>query len=232
MKVAFIGGTSIAHSRLFLDWEQGTVDTEHGAATFRRRGDHVVLNRHGPGVRLPPHAINHRANVQAIADLGFDDVLAIHSVGSLKPELPPGTIVSCGDYVGLAAGTATFFDRELRGTMPGIANNLIPTIRKGLEPEFEIHTGVVYVQARGPRFETPSEIRILRGWGDVVGMTLAHEADLCAERNLSYNSLAVVDNFANGIGDAPLSWELFSEQVKHHQARVDGMLMRILKLLG
>ena len=37
------------------------------------------------------------------------------------------------------------------------------------------------MQLRGPRFETKAEIRIVQQWGDVIGMTAAHEADLCVE---------------------------------------------------
>ena len=140
---------------------------------------------------LPPHAINHRANIRALADLGYQDVVSLNSVGSLRPDLPPGTLVSCIDYVGLQQGPATFFDTELKGGAPGIANNLIPLLIGKLAPEFEIKPGKVYVQMRGPRFETKAEIRIIKEWGDVVGMTAAHEADLCVEAGLRYNSLAL-----------------------------------------
>ena len=62
-----------------------------GALAYRARGDHVIVNRHGDGFPLPPHAINYRANLRALADLGFTDLVSLNSVGSLKPELPPGT---------------------------------------------------------------------------------------------------------------------------------------------
>lgn len=53
-----------------------------------------------------------------LADLGFKDVVSLNSVGSLKKDLPPGTFVSCSDYVGLQQGPATFFDAELKGGAP------------------------------------------------------------------------------------------------------------------
>jgi 5'-methylthioadenosine phosphorylase len=120
--------------------------------------------------------------------------VSLNSVGSLKPELKPGTLVSCSDYVGLLTGPATFFDTELRGGAPGIANNLIPLLAEKLAPEFALQTGKIYVQTRGPRFETKAEIAIIRHWGDVVGMTAGQEADLATELGLSYNSIAMVDN--------------------------------------
>jgi 5'-methylthioadenosine phosphorylase len=231
MKVAFISGTSIVNSTLFSAWQVGTIETPHGAVTYKTRGEHALINRHGYGAPLPPHAINYRANIAALAALGFRDVVSLNSVGSLKKELPPGTFVSCSDYVGLQQGPATFFDTELKGGAPGIANNLIPRLVAELAPEFMIQTGKVYVQMRGPRFETKAEIRIVQAWGDVIGMTAAHEADLCTEAGLRYNSLALVDNFANGLEGTEIDFVKFKDLVKDNQARVNRLFERMLEIL-
>jgi 5'-methylthioadenosine phosphorylase len=232
MRIAFISGTSIVNSPLFSAWEMRSVETKHGIVTYKTCGDQVLLNRHGFGAPLPPHAINYRANLRAIADLGFTDVVSLNSVGSLKEDLPPGSLVSCADYVALQQGPATYFDDELKGGAPGIANNLIPLLVEKLEPEFRIETGKVYVQMRGPRFETKAEIRIIKDWGDVVGMTLAHEADLCTELGLRYNSLAIVDNHANGLGGTEIDFAKFKDLVKDNQAKVNRLFARLLEILG
>jgi 5'-methylthioadenosine phosphorylase len=232
MKVAFISGTSIMRSTLFSTWEERTQATAYGEVRYRTRGEHVLINRHGYGVPLPPHAINYRANIRALADLGFTDIVSLNSVGSLKADLPPGSLVSCSDYVCLQQGPQTFFDGELKGGAPGIANNLLPLLIERLGPEFTIHPGKVYVQMRGPRFETRAEIRILQTWGDVVGMTAAHEADLCTELGLNYNSLAIVDNYANGLEGVRIDFALFHELVKANQEKVNRLFARLLALLG
>jgi 5'-methylthioadenosine phosphorylase len=232
VKVAFISGTSIVNSTLFSSWEVRTVETKHGVVTYKRHGDHVLINRHGYGFPLPPHSINYRANLAALAELGCEDIVSLNSVGSLKPELPPGTFVSCSDYVALQQGPATYFDTELKGGAPVIANNLIPRIIAGVSPEFTIHPGKVYVQMRGPRFETKAEVRIIRAWGDVVGMTAAHEADLCVELGLRYNSLALIDNYANGLEGTEIDFARFKELVRDNQARVNRLFVRLLEILG
>lgn len=231
MKVAFISGTSIVRSALFSGWEERSINTIHGTVTYKARGDQVLINRHGYGAPLPPHRINYRANIRALADLGFEDVVSLNSVGSLKAGLPPGSLVSCSDYVGLQQGPQTFFDDELKGGAPGIANNLIPFLVEALKPEFEIHPGKVYVQMRGPRFETKAEIRIVQAWGDVIGMTAAHEADLCSEIGLRYNSLAIVDNYANGLEGTEIDFAKFKDLVKDNQAKVNALFSRMLTLL-
>jgi 5'-methylthioadenosine phosphorylase len=232
MKVAFLSGTSIVNSTLFAAWEVRTIETRYGPVTCKQRGDFVLINRHGYGLPVPPHSINYRANIRALADLGYQDVLSVNSVGSLKPELPPGTLVSCSDYVGLQQGPVTFFDTELKGGAPGIANNLIPLLVEKLAPEFKIHPGKVYVQMRGPRFETKAEIRIVKEWGDVVGMTAAHEADLCGEIGLRYNSLAIIDNYANGLMATEIDFAKFKELVKANQEKVNRLFTRLLELLA
>jgi len=232
MKVAFISGTSIVNSTLFSSWEVKSVETKYGEVRYKQRGDHALINRHGYGFPLPPHAINYRANIAALAGLGFQDVVSLNSVGSLKKELPPGTFVSCSDYVGLQQGPATFFDTELKGGAPVIANNLMPRILAELAPEFVIHPDKVYVQMRGPRFETKAEIRIVQHWGDVIGMTAAHEADLCTELGLRYNSLALIDNYANGLEGTEIDFAKFKDLVKDNQARVNRLFVRLLEILG
>jgi 5'-methylthioadenosine phosphorylase len=232
MKVAFISGTSIVNSTLFSSWEVKTVETKYGAVTYKQRGDFVLINRHGYAFPLPPHSINYRANISALAGLGFTDVVSLNSVGSLKKDLPPGTFVSCSDYVCFQQGPMTFFDNELRGGAPGIANNLIPKLTAGLAPEFKIEVGKVYVQMRGPRFETKAEIRVVKEWGDVIGMTAAHEADLCVEVGLRYNSLALIDNYANGLEGTEIDFAKFKELVKDNQTRVNRLFQRMLEILA
>lgn len=231
MKVAFVSGTSILNSDLFAAWETRRAETRYGEVVYRALGDHIVINRHGPGTPKPPHAINHRANFRAIADLGFEEVVAVNSVGSLKLNLPPGSLVVCSDYVCLQQGPQTYFDDELKGGAPGIANDLVPKIVGAVASEFSILGGKVYVQMQGPRFETKAEIAVIRQWGDVVGMTAAHEADLCTELGLRYNLFAMVDNYANGLEGASIDFVKFKELVKENQARTNRFFARLLEVL-
>lgn len=230
MKVAFLSGTSLAGSELFSAWPERTVETPFGPVVGRTRGDFISINRHGPGAPLPPHRLNHRANIRAVADLGFTDIVAINSVGSLRPGLPPGTLVACDDYVCLQRGPATFFDDELQGGAPGIENNLVPLLAARLAPEFTLQTGKIYVQMRGPRFETKAEIEVIKHWGDVVGMTAAHEADLCRELGLHYNLLAMVDNYAHGIEGAGIDFVKFRGLVQANRQKLDRLFTRLLEI--
>ena len=74
---------------------------DHGAA---------IVQRHGaPGQPyVLPHRIDHAANLRALAEQGCDRVLGIGSVGSLKREIPVGTVLCPDDFIALHLGVACF----------------------------------------------------------------------------------------------------------------------------
>ena len=74
---------------------------EHGAA---------FVQRHGEGAYALPHEIDHAANLRPLAEQGCDRVLAIGSVGSLRADLPVGSLVCPDDFIALHSGISTFND--------------------------------------------------------------------------------------------------------------------------
>lgn len=59
----------------------------------------VFLPRHGRGHRLPPGAINARANIDALKRAGCTDILSISAVGSLREDLAPGMFAVVDQYI-------------------------------------------------------------------------------------------------------------------------------------
>ena len=151
--------------------------TEHGAAVVQRHGsveDYVL-----------PHLIDHAANLRPLVEQGCDRVLAIASVGSLRTDLPVGSFVCPDDFVALHVGLSIFTDTRAH-TAPGFAGRwrgevLAAWGEGGTEPPVD---GGVYWQTIGPRFETPSEIRLLAQHADLVGMTIAAECVIAGELGL------------------------------------------------
>lgn len=179
---------------------------EQIAAAATERGAAIVQRHGGDGPYVLPHLIDHEANLRPLAEQGVDRVLAISSVGSLQPErLPVGSLVCPDDFIALhldrsiyadaRAYSAPGFDPELR------AEALEAWLASGQEPV----DGGVYWQVIGPRFETPAEIRLMAAHADVVGMTIGSECVIAGELGLSYAALCMVDNLANGLGEAKLS---------------------------
>lgn len=229
MKVSIISGTSITRSRVFEAWGIKRVVTPYGPVEYKQDRGIVVVNRHGFTDPRPPHNSNYRGYVYALKLLGIDTVIALSSVGSLSEGLPPGTLVSCSDYVSFAP--VTFLDDVPSGFAPSIDNRLLDNLKE-ISPH-PIESGKIYAQTRGPRFETRAEVQILKKWGcDVVGMTFANESDLLLESQISVTSLCMVDNFANGIGEQGLSMASFQESVLINQQIIDEVLSATVTRFG
>ena len=52
----------------------------------------AFLARHGYGHTIPPHKVNYRANMWALHEQQVKYVVAVASVGGIRPDLTPGTI--------------------------------------------------------------------------------------------------------------------------------------------
>jgi purine nucleoside phosphorylase len=92
--------------------------------------------------------------------------------------------------------------------------------------------GGVYWQARGPRFETPAEIRLMAAHAHVVGMTIASECVVAGELGFAYAALCVVDNVANGLGAAEVSTEGMEADRIANAERLREGLAAVLPRLG
>lgn len=230
--VGIIGGTNLIHSKLFDDYQQQTVETDHGPVeAFQSPGNDVlIIPRHGHSSRKPPHQVNHHGNIAALQLMGVRHVIGITSVGSLSNEIPPGSFLVPDDYMQIT-GIPTFFHDDTIHITPILSNELRELIlRTGRTHGFSIIDGGVYIQTTGPRFETRAEVRFFSGFGEVVGMNMASEATLAQELDMEYANLSVVDNYAHGLS-GELSYESFMDQVTKHQESMDALLRNIISEL-
>jgi 5'-methylthioadenosine phosphorylase len=166
------------------------------------------LQRHRTGRYLLPHRIDHLANMRSLAKAGCERVLGIGSVGGLHAELGPGTLVCPDDFVALGSGAAAFDDERAHSLPrfePAWRRRIVDAWRERVGSP--IADGGVYWQTRGPRLETPAEIRMIAPHAQVVGMTIASECVAAAGVGLAYAAICVVDNLANGVGERELTME-------------------------
>ena len=152
-----------------------------------------------------PTQIDHAANLRPLARAGLRPgagdrlgrLAAAPSCRSAACSAPTTSSPSTSAYSIFAdarAHSAPGFDPRWRGEV------IAAWSAGGQAPR----DGGVYWQTRGPRFETPAEIRLIAAHADVVGMTIASECIVAGELGLDYAALCVVDNLANGIGEGEL----------------------------
>ncbi len=192
----------------------------------------LFLPRHGVGHRLPPHRVNYRANIDALKQLGATQVVGVAAVGGIRADLGPAEIALPHDIIDYTWGRehsycdaegdevlhiefAPPYDEALRAALlaaaPGITDRAV--------------LGVT----QGPRLESAAEVEKLRRDGcDLVGMTTMPEAALAREAGLAYATLAVVVNWAAGIGSGAIHAEI-EQSIAAGMGRVSELLTHWLQ---
>ena len=196
------------------DVEDLQVDTPFGKPSAAIRVGEVegrkvaFLPRHGDRHELPPHAINYRANVWAMREIGVRRIVGPSACGALQPELAPGTFVVVDQFVDRTRGRAdTFYDdRVVHASAadpycPGLRQVLVQAAR---ELEIPVVDGGTTVVIQGPRFSTRAESRwfTAAGW-TVVNMTQYPEAWLARELELCYANVSLVTDYDVGLEGMP-----------------------------
>ena len=228
-KTGIIAGTAFGRIGLSGQATPVEVPTRFGKVTLLESEGIVFLPRHGIEDSTPPHRINHRAHLSAFKDLEVLRIVGVNSVGSLKPEIPPKTILVPHDYINLW-GIQTLFNDEIRHITPGLDEDLRRLIlRVAKKRKIEIASQGVYIQTTGPRLETRAEIQLLRQFGDVVGMTMANEATLSRELSIPYVSICSVDNYCHGISDTPLAAEEILRNARTNMEKVKSLVLAIVE---
>lgn len=207
VEIGVIGGSGFYE---FLDDARAaTVDTPFGPPSEppvvgEVSGRRVAfIPRHGAGHRLQPHRVNYRANVWALRVLGVRQVLGPCAVGSLRPELTPGTTVVPDQLVDRTWGRShTVYDEPGKVVHVSMADPYCPRGRATVVAagNGDVVDGGTMVVINGPRFSTRAESvwHASQGWS-LVGMTGAPEAAIARELALCYTSVAVVTDHDAGV---------------------------------
>jgi purine-nucleoside phosphorylase len=173
------------------------------------------------GVRSVVHS------VRTAAACGATTMILTNGAGGIKESWTPGTPVLISDHINLTATSplegATFIDlTDLYSVrLREIARSIDPTLDEG-----------VYVQFRGPHYETPAEVRMAQAMGGhIVGMSTALEAIAAREAGMEILGLSLITNLAAGISPHPLSHQEVVDAGKAAEARISALLVKIVHAL-
>lgn len=246
--LAILGGTGLTQLKNLKITHRQVIRTPYGEPsgplTFGEINDHhvIFLARHGYGHTIPPHEINYRANIWALAEQKVKRVISVCAVGGIRDDMAPGTLVLPEQIIDYTWGRRhTFFDggekpvTHVDFTEPYCAKLRRCIHKAAKKTHQQIIEGAVYAATQGPRLETAAEIsRLARDGADIVGMTAMPEAALAREAGLSYAAIAVVANWAAGRGDSKHHVDLsaadgiFGEAMGH----VHRILEAVVKVEG
>ena len=238
--LAIIGGSGLTQLSNLDVTRRLAVRTPYGepsgALTFGRiaGADVIFLARHGYGHTIPPHEVNYRANIWALAEQKVEGVISVASVGGIRADMRPGAIAVPHQILDYTWGRKnTFFEgggqpvTHIDFTEPYSAKlrrRILDAARACGEAASE---DAIYAASQGPRLETAAEIdRLERDGADVVGMTGMPEAALAREADLEYATIAVVANFAAGRGDS-----LHSVRMEDIEQVLQQSLVRVRRVI-
>jgi purine-nucleoside phosphorylase len=168
----------------------------------------------GKGVRRVVHS------VRTAAAAGATVMVLTNGAGGIKRSWTPGTPVLISDHINLTASSplegATFVD------LTDLYSARLRAVAREVEPGLD---DGVYVQFRGPHYETPAEVRMAETiGGTIVGMSTALEAIAAREAGMEILGMSLITNLAAGIQTEPLS----HAEVLAAGRAAEGRLARLL----
>lgn len=172
----------------------------------------------GHGVRRVVHS------VRTAAATGAKVMVLTNGAGGLHPEWAPGTPVLIRDHINLTAASplegATFVD---------LTDLYSSRLRALVHANDQLDEGV-YVQFRGPHYETPAEVRMAGVMGgDIVGMSTALEAIAAREAGMEVLGLSLITNAAAGISPSPLNHAEVIAAGKAAEPKLAALLVRAVQ---
>lgn len=150
--------------------------------------------------------------------MGAEVLFLTNASGGINPSFHAGDFMLISDHISCFApnpligenmdelGTrfpdmSEVYDRKLQQVIEDAAKDLGIGLQKG-----------VYLQLTGPSFESPAEIKMLRGFGaDAVGMSTVVEAIAANHMGMKICGISCVCNLAAGMTANPLTHEEVQE---------------------
>ena len=175
----------------------------------------------GHGVRRVVHS------VRTAAAAGATTMILTNGAGGIKDTWRPGQPVLISDHLNLTADSplegATFVD--LTDLYSARLRELARSVDPGLDEG-------VYVQFRGPHYETPAEVQYAKTiGGHIVGMSTALEAIAAREAGMEILGMSLITNLAAGISKEKLSHAEVIQAGKDAEATLGDLLAKIVEKL-
>jgi purine-nucleoside phosphorylase len=232
------GWASAAEALGPAQWEVSTADLPHfspssvpghgGSVRSINRADRHVLVFMGRTHLYENHGATAVAHpVRTAAASGCRSIIFTNGSGSLNPSWLPGTPVLISDHINFTAESPL-----LGPSFVDVTDLYSPSLRRlctTIDPELDEG---VYIQFRGPSYETPAEIRMARAMGaDLVGMSTALEAIAARHAGMEILGISLVTNLAAGMTGEALNHQEVLDNGTMSAHRIGNLLAAIVDTL-
>lgn len=185
---------------------------------------HYYENGNPAAMRLP---------LETLCELGSETVIATNAAGSLRPDMPTGSIMCLTDHINFSGLNPLIGEQSDKRFVP-MMDAYEPDLRNALTAaakgeKIEMFEGI-YAWYSGPSFETPAEIRAIRTLGaDAVGMSTVPEVILARFLGLRAAAISTITNMAAGMSDEAISHEHTKAMAPIGAAKLEVVLRRFLR---
>jgi len=176
--------------------------------------------------------------IRAFSLLGIRSLILTNAAGSIDKRLAPGSLMIISDHLNLMGenpllgpNDARFGPRFPDMTEVYSDSYIALALEAAKEIGLELPQGV-YAGLRGPTYETPAEVRMLRTLGaDAVGMSTVPEAIVARHSGISVLAFSCLTNYAAGLSDAAINHEDVIEIGKAAGKKLAELILKIVPRL-
>ena len=174
--------------------------------------------------------------IRVMYELGIENLIVTNAAGGINMNFDPGNFMIIQDHINLMG------DNPLKGNnleeygprfpdMSEIYNEELIELAERVAVESKIQTVKgIYVGLGGPSYETPAEIRYLRGIGaDAVGMSTVPETITANHMGMKILGISCITNMAAGVLPEPLDHKDVIEIAEKVKPKFSTLIKGILK---
>ena len=140
--------------------------------------------------------------VRVLRAWGVDTLVITNACGGLNPSFVAGDLMVITDHINFMGANPLRGpnDDRLGPRFPDMVGTYTEALRElAHSVDHDLREGV-YVAVAGPNYETPAELRMMRGWGaDAVGMSTVPEVLVARHGGMRILAIATVTDMATGI---------------------------------
>ncbi|WP_374763516.1 purine-nucleoside phosphorylase [Yunchengibacter salinarum] len=177
--------------------------------------------------------------VRVLWALGVKTLVLTNASGSLDEAAGPGSLMAISDHINFSGVNPLVGpnDDRIGPRFADMTNawdpDLLATMKACAEAEgITLHEGV-YLQAKGPNFETPAEIRAFRTLGaNAVGMSTVPECLAARHAGMKVAGVASITNYAAGMTGNELTHDETMEYGAKAAVHLEKLLKAFVKKVG
>ncbi len=216
-----------------------TAPSHKGRFVFGELQDKTVVLMQGRVHLYAGYSSKQIANpIRLMRLMGADKLILTNAAGGINKDFKPGDFMLIDDHIScFVSSPLVGKNLDFLGTrFPDMSNAYNKGLKAAIKTaannsNIELKSGV-YVQLKGPQFETPAEIKMLSTLGaDAVGMSTVIETIAAVHCGFKVCGISLITNYACGILDKPLTGEEVEETASFVAPKFEKLIKEIVKAI-